>query len=189
MPLPPGLLPRPIAPCSKTGEQVALKVQRPGIERQVARDMTLIRDIARLVSATQFGQRYNVLDLAEEFADALNAELDFTIEAGYTDQLRRNLAHCAWYDPDQLVVPKIYWDLTNSTLMTMEWLEGRPILKADVVAVASRETAKVTRNEATTLLFRAFFKQYFVDGFFHADPHPATSFTSTMAGWPCSTAA
>jgi ubiquinone biosynthesis protein len=176
MPLPPGLLPRPIAPCSKTGEQVALKVQRPGIERQVARDMTLIRDIARLVSATQFGQRYNVLDLAEEFADALNAELDFTIEAGYTDQLRRNLAHCAWYDPDQLVVPKIYWDLTNSTLMTMEWLEGRPILKADVVAVASRETAKVTRNEATTLLFRAFFKQYFVDGFFHADPHPGNIF-------------
>jgi ubiquinone biosynthesis protein len=160
----------------KTGEQVALKVQRPGIERQVARDMTLIRDIARLVSATQFGQRYNVLDLAEEFADALNAELDFTIEAGYTDQLRRNLSHCAWYDPDQLVVPKIYWDLTNSTLMTMEWLEGRPILKADVVAVASRETAKVTRNEATTLLFRAFFKQYFVDGFFHADPHPGNIF-------------
>jgi predicted unusual protein kinase regulating ubiquinone biosynthesis (AarF/ABC1/UbiB family) len=160
----------------KTGEQVALKVQRPGIERQVARDMTLIRDIARLVSATQFGQRYNVLELAEEFADALNAELDFTIEAGYTDQLRRNLSQSSWYDSNQLVVPKIYWDLTNSILMTMEWLEGRPILKADVVAVASRETARVTRNEATTLLFRAFFKQYFVDGFFHADPHPGNIF-------------
>jgi predicted unusual protein kinase regulating ubiquinone biosynthesis (AarF/ABC1/UbiB family) len=159
----------------KDGQQVALKVQRPGIERQVARDMTLIRDIARLVSATQFGQRYNVMELAEEFADALNAELDFTIEAGYTDQLRRNLSHCAWYDPDQLVVPKILWDLTNSTLMTMEWLEGRPILKADVVAT-TRETGKVTRDEATTLLFRAFFKQYFVDGFFHADPHPGNIF-------------
>jgi ubiquinone biosynthesis protein len=160
----------------KDGQQVALKVQRPGIERQVARDMTLIRDIARLVSATQFGQRYNVLELAEEFADALNAELDFTIEAGYTDQLRRNLSQSSWYDSDQLVVPKIYWDLTNSTLMTMEWLDGRPILKADVVAVASRETAKVTRDEATTLLFRTFFKQYFVDGFFHADPHPGNIF-------------
>jgi len=160
----------------KDGRQIALKVQRPGIERQVARDMTLIRDIARLVSATQFGQRYNVLELAEEFADALNAELDFTIEAGYTDQLRRNLSQSSWYDSDQLVVPKIYWDLTNSTLMTMEWLEGRPILKADVVAASSRETAKVTRDEATTLLFRTFFKQYFVDGFFHADPHPGNIF-------------
>jgi len=160
----------------KTGEQVAIKMQRPGIERQVARDMTLIRDIARLVSATQFGQRYNVLELAEEFADALNAELDFTIEAGYTDQLRSNLSQSSWYDSNKLVVPKIYWDLTNSTLMTMEWLEGRPILKADVVAVASRENARISRNEATTLLFRAFFKQYFVDGFFHADPHPGNIF-------------
>ena len=151
-------------------------MQRPGIERQVARDMTLIRDIARLVSATQFGQRYNVLELAEEFADALNAELDFTIEAGYTDQLRSNLSQSSWYDSNKLVVPKIYWDLTNSTLMTMEWLEGRPILKADVVAVASRENARISRNEATTLLFRAFFKQYFVDGFFHADPHPGNIF-------------
>lgn len=160
----------------KDGRQVALKVQRPGIERQVARDMVLIRDIARLVSATQFGQRYNVVDLAEEFADALNAELDFTLEAGYTDQLRRNLAQSSWYDPDQLVVPKILWELTNSTLMVMEWLDGRPILKADVGVALSQEAGKVTRDEATTLLFRAFFKQYFVDGFFHADPHPGNIF-------------
>jgi len=160
----------------KDGRPVALKVQRPGIERQVARDMTLIRDIARLVSATQFGQRYNVVDLAEEFADALNAELDFTIEAGYTDQLRRNLAHCSWYDPSQLVVPQIIWDLTSSTLMTMEWLDGRPLLKADMGVATPGDTGKVTRDAATTLLFRAFFKQYFVDGFFHADPHPGNVF-------------
>jgi predicted unusual protein kinase regulating ubiquinone biosynthesis (AarF/ABC1/UbiB family) len=160
----------------KDGRQVALKVQRPGIEQQVARDMTLIRDIARLVSATQFGQRYNVLELAEEFADALNAELDFTIEAGYTDQLRRNLSQSSWYDSSQLVVPKIFWELTNSTLMTMEWLDGRPILKAELAVPTSPEAGKVTRNEATTLLFRAFFKQYFVDGFFHADPHPGNIF-------------
>ncbi|HIK43419.1 MAG TPA: AarF/ABC1/UbiB kinase family protein [Leptolyngbyaceae cyanobacterium M65_K2018_010] len=152
----------------KNGRPIALKVQRPGIERQVERDMALIRDVARLVSATQFGQRYNVVGLAEEFADALNAELDFTMEAGYTDQLRRNLSKSRWYDARQLVVPEIIWDLTNSKLMAMEWLEGVPMLKADL--------PPERRSQTTTLLFRAFFKQYFVDGFFHADPHPGNVF-------------
>ncbi len=160
----------------KDGRQVALKVQRPGIERQVERDMTLIRDIARLVSATQFGQRYNVVDLAEEFADAINAELDFTTEAGYTDQLRRNLAKSAWYDASQLVVPQIYWDLTNTKIMTMEWLEGTPLLKANLLAEDAHSDVVGLRSAATTLLFRVFLKQYFVDGFFHADPHPGNIF-------------
>lgn len=160
----------------RDGRQVALKVQRPGIERQVERDMTLIRDIARLVSATQFGQRYNVVDLAEEFADALNAELDFTTEAAYTDQLRRNLSKSAWYNASQLIVPEIYWDLTNSKIMAMEWLEGTPLLKANLQADDVHSDSVGLRAQATTLLFRAFFKQYFVDGFFHADPHPGNIF-------------
>ncbi|TVP64835.1 MAG: AarF/ABC1/UbiB kinase family protein [Leptolyngbya sp. LCM1.Bin17] len=160
----------------KDGRPVALKVQRPGIERQVERDMGLIRDIARLVSTTQFGQRYNVVELADEFADALNAELDFTTEAHYTDQLRRNLSNSHWYNPEQLVVPEIFWDLTNSTLMAMEWLDGRPLLKADIVATSQVGSATAVREQASRLLFRAFFKQYFVDGFFHADPHPGNIF-------------
>jgi ubiquinone biosynthesis protein len=160
----------------KDGQPIALKVQRPGIERLVERDMTLIRDIARLVATTQFGQRYNVVELADEFAEALNAELDFTTEASYTEQLRRNLAKSSWYDPQQLVVPKIFWELTNPTLMAMEWLEGRPILKADIVATNQGKSATAVREETSRLLFRAFFKQYFVDGFFHADPHPGNIF-------------
>lgn len=160
----------------KDGQPIALKVQRPGIERLVERDMTLIRDIARLVATTQFGQRYNVVELADEFAEALNAELDFTTEANYTEQLRRNLAKSSWYDPQQLVVPKIFWELTNPTLMAMEWLEGRPILKADIVASTQGKSATAVREDTSRLLFRAFFKQYFVDGFFHADPHPGNIF-------------
>ncbi|MGF1568541.1 MAG: ABC1 kinase family protein [Nodosilinea sp.] len=167
----------------KDGRPIALKMQRPGIERQVERDMTLIRDIARLVSATQFGQRYNVVELAEEFGDALNAELDFTTEAGYTDQLRRNLAKSAWYDSRQLVVPQVYWELTNTKLMAMEWLEGRPLLKTELAPSDHHNSRRgrepevaLSRDDITTLLFRAFFKQYFVDGFFHADPHPGNIF-------------
>jgi ubiquinone biosynthesis protein len=159
----------------KDGRPVALKVQRPGIERLVERDMSLIRDLARLVSSTQFGQRYNILELAEEFTDAIRAELDFRTEAEYTDLLRRNLHKSPWFDPEQIVVPEIFWDLTNSQLLVMEWLDGSPIL-THPIASNPDEAAMEKREAVTTLLFRAFFQQYFVDGFFHADPHPGNMF-------------
>lgn len=159
----------------KGGRPVALKVQRPGIERLVARDTGLIRDVARLVSVTQFGQRYNVIALAEEFSEAIQAELDFTTEANYTDQLRRSVAQGKWYDPKQIVVPEILWELTNPKLLVMEWLEGQPILTAPIAREDS-PAAEVTRGLITTLLFRVFLKQYFLDGLFHADPHPGNIF-------------
>jgi len=159
----------------RDGRAVALKVQRPGIDRLVQRDMALIKDIARLVSATQFGQRNNVMELAEEFHDALNGELDFMTEANHTEQLRRNISRSNWYDPNQIIIPSILWELTNAKLMTMEWLNGRPILTSEIAKVDTA-AAQETRKEVTTLLFRAFFKQYFVDGFFHADPHPGNLF-------------
>ena len=157
------------------GRQVALKVQRPDLEQLVEQDINLIRDVARLVSATQFGQRYNVMELAEEFSDALRDELDFTTEAGFTDRLRRSLAQSRWFDPNQIVIPEIIWELTNPKLMTMEWLQGQPILRSSI-AQAQDEDAQKVRDAVTTLLFRAFFKQFFVDGFFHADPHPGNIF-------------
>lgn len=159
----------------KDGRQVAIKVQRPGIERLVERDMALIRDVARLMSATQFGQRYNVVDLAYEFSEALRAELDFATEAEYTDLLRRNLQNSPWFDSKQILVPQILWEFTNSKLMVMEWLDGAPILTTPV-AKDDSEKADQKRQQITTLLFRAFFKQYFIDGFFHADPHPGNIF-------------
>jgi predicted unusual protein kinase regulating ubiquinone biosynthesis (AarF/ABC1/UbiB family) len=60
--------------------------------------------------------------------------------------------------------------------MVMEWLEGTPLLKANLRAENIHSTDSGLRSAATTLLFRAFFKQYFVDGFFHADPHPGNIF-------------
>ncbi|NEQ30762.1 MAG: AarF/ABC1/UbiB kinase family protein [Leptolyngbya sp. SIO4C5] len=160
----------------RDGQPVALKVQRPGIDKLVARDISLIRDIAKLVSATQFGQRYNVKALAEEFISALEAELDFTTEAAYTQQLRRNLSKSRWFDPSKLVVPQIYWELTNKKIMTMQWLEGKPFLSATITGKQYNGDVQAEREALTTLLFRAFLQQYFLDGFFHADPHPGNLF-------------
>ncbi len=163
----------------KNGQEVALKVQRPGIDKVVPQDIAIIKGLADLVSRTEFGQDYDVMALAEEFTNALQAELDFTQEASYTDQLRRNLSRSRWFDPTQIVVPAIYWELTTEKLMVMEWLEGKPILDAQFSAEQNGEDSgneKKKRQEITTLLFRAFFQQLYVDGFFHADPHPGNLF-------------
>ncbi|MEM8614898.1 MAG: AarF/UbiB family protein, partial [Cyanobacteria bacterium P01_H01_bin.105] len=157
----------------KNGQPVALKIQRPGIELQVRRDMALIRDIAKLVSSTQFGQRYNVVALADEFSSALKAELDFTTEAAYTDQLRQNLAKSQWVAANQIAIPEIIWPLTQPKVLVMQWLDGQPILSA---ALGGYGVTAENRNALSQLLFRSFFQQYFIDGFFHADPHPGNLF-------------
>ncbi|NCS42716.1 MAG: AarF/ABC1/UbiB kinase family protein [Microcystis aeruginosa BS11-05] len=159
-----------------SGEEVAIKVLRPGIEKIVAQDSALIKGIADLVALTEFGQSYDVVNLAEEFIKAVNAELDFTQEGHYTDQLRYNLTQSRWSEPKQLVIPKIYWHLTNSRLLVLEWLEGKQILEADVSRPATEQAISQRKSEITRILFRSFFQQIYIDGFFHADPHPGNIF-------------
>ncbi|AFY39509.1 ABC-1 domain-containing protein [[Leptolyngbya] sp. PCC 7376] len=153
----------------RNGKAVALKVQRPGIDQIVSQDTVLITGIAELAALTEIGQDYDVVALAKDFTKAVNAELDFRTEAGYTDQLRRNLSKSRWFDQQQLAIPEINWDLTTRKLLVMEWLDGKPLLEGDV-------PSKKQRQAITTILFRAFFQQIFVDGFFHADPHPGNIF-------------
>jgi predicted unusual protein kinase regulating ubiquinone biosynthesis (AarF/ABC1/UbiB family) len=155
------------------GREVALKVQRPGIDVTIAQDIALIQGIADLVARTDFGQTYDIRSTAAEFTKALAAELDFTREASYTDQLRRNLSQSRWFDPTQIVIAEIYWDLTTEKLLVMQWLDGVPLLSLDL---SGDEEPSIRRKAITTLLFRAFFQQLYVDGFFHADPHPGNLF-------------
>ncbi|MDJ0620573.1 MAG: AarF/ABC1/UbiB kinase family protein [Calothrix sp. MO_192.B10] len=160
----------------KNGQQVALKVQRPGIDVVVAQDISLIKGLAELVALTDLGKDYDMVAIAEEFTTALQAELDFTTEGKYTEQLSRNLSSSKWFDPQQLIIPKIYWNLTTSKLLVIEWLEGVPILSSKLCNSETEEQTKKPRREITTLLFRAFFQQIYIDGFFHADPHPGNIF-------------
>ena len=159
-----------------TGQKVALKVQRPGIDIVVAQDISLIKSLAELVSRTEFGKNFDIVGLAEEFSGALTAELDFTTEAEYTEQLRQNLSDTKLFDTDKLVIPQIFDDLTTTKLLTIEWLDGMPILEATLPATRDNKDEAAQRSELTTVLFRAFFKQVYIDGFFHADPHPGNIF-------------
>jgi ubiquinone biosynthesis protein len=159
-----------------TGEEVAIKVLRPGIEKIVAQDSSLIKAIADLVSLSEFGQNYAIDKLAEEFTKAVNSELDFTQEGSYTDRLRYNLSQSRWQETKELVIPKVYWELTNSQMLVLEWLDGKQILEADLSIPKNEQTIREKRARITRILFRSFFQQMYIDGFFHADPHPGNIF-------------
>lgn len=158
------------------GRLVAIKIQRPGIDAIVVRDIALIHSIAELMTNTAFGKRYDIVGLAEEFATALRAELDFTQEAQHTEKLRHNLAQGQWFDPKRIVVPEIHQSLTTPTMLIMEWLDGVPILSAKLQGKDYNGNLAAEQQSLTTLVFRSFFQQYLVDGFFHADPHPGNLF-------------
>ncbi|MGD1873452.1 MAG: ABC1 kinase family protein [Mastigocoleus sp.] len=158
------------------GREAALKVQRPGIDVTVSRDISLIEGIADLVARTEFGQTYEIKNIANEFCEALEAELDFIREASFTDQLRQNFSRSKWFDPNKLVVAKIFWEWTTDKLLVMEWLDGEPILSASLSNNPNGKDVTTIRKEVTSLLFRAFSQQLYIDGFFHADPHPGNIF-------------
>jgi ubiquinone biosynthesis protein len=160
----------------KNGQPVAVKIQRPGIDITVDRDISMFKQIAVLLSTTKFGKRYNIVSLADEFSNSLQNELDFTLEATYTDQLRHNLAQGKWFDPAQIVVPQVYPELSSKKILVLEWLEGKPFLQAKLEGKNYGGDVKAERHAFTTLLFRAFLQQYLTDGFFHADPHPGNLF-------------
>ncbi|NET27699.1 MAG: AarF/ABC1/UbiB kinase family protein [Okeania sp. SIO1I7] len=160
----------------KDGTEVALKVQRPGIDRIIDKDTSLLKSLAELVSFTDFGNDYDIVSLAEEFSVALKAELDFTKEAGYTDELRRDLSTSKWFDPKQIMLPKVYWELTTPKILVLEWLNGKPILSAKVKGINNNGDVDAEKQALSTLLCRAFFQQFYINGFFHADPHPGNIF-------------
>ncbi|MBD1912305.1 MULTISPECIES: AarF/ABC1/UbiB kinase family protein [unclassified Leptolyngbya] len=161
------------------GRAVAVKVQRPGLSVAVERDISLIQFLAALVAQTDFGQYYDIVSLAEEFVQALRAELDFMKEARATEQLRQNLSTSHWFDPTQITIPEIIWPLTSEQVLVMEWIEGKPLLNALRDESTELHESAEEQRAIADLLLRAFFQQVCLDGFFHADPHPGNLFYMT----------
>ncbi|MDA8235849.1 MAG: AarF/ABC1/UbiB kinase family protein [Clostridia bacterium] len=147
----------------QSGEDVVVKIQRPGIEQIIKTDLEILFDLARLVEArTKWGKFYKVMDMAEEFARAIREETDYTIEGRNADRLAANFAH------DKLVViPKVIWEHSGSKVLVMEYVESVKINDFAALEKADYNKEQIARNLANGL-----FKQIYIHGFFHADPHP-----------------
>jgi len=147
----------------KTGEEVVVKVQRPGVESLVEEDLAILRDLARMASGrTTWGQIYDLPGMVEEFSATLLGEMDYLREGRNADRIRRSFA-----GEPHLRVPTIYWEYTTKRVLTMERLRG---IKVDDLPALDR--AGIDRKALAETGARLVLKMVLEDGFYHADPHP-----------------
>ncbi|NLC59172.1 MAG: AarF/ABC1/UbiB kinase family protein [Armatimonadetes bacterium] len=145
------------------GTAVVVKVQRPGIRRVIETDLENLQDYARLATARfEWARVLNLVDLVEEFQLTLREELDYTREGRNMDRLRENLK-----SERRICVPTVHWHLTTARVLTQERIRGTKITEVETLRAKG-----IDPQELAQALGDAFMRQFFVDGFFHADPHP-----------------
>lgn len=149
-----------------SGEAVAVKVQHPWLEASLAADLALLGTLLGAWTAVTGRGRETGRRLFDEFAAALRDELDFEREAAVAREIAANLA-----SEPHIVVPEIVPELTTRRVLTMHFHAA--------VGIADREGLSrlgVAPGAVLAILARAYAKQVFVDGLFHADPHPGNLF-------------
>ena len=151
----------------KSGDEVVVKVLRPGIEKTIRRDVGLLEIIARLANRYwKEARRLHPIEVVDDYKRTILDELDLQREAGNASQLRRN-----WEGSDILFVPEIYWDLTSKNVLVMERIHGTPISDIDSLKQQGISMKKLGEQGV-----EVFFTQVFRDNFFHADMHPGNIF-------------
>lgn len=153
------------------GHKVAVKVRRPGIRAVFDSDIRNLRRAALLGDAVGLLGSLSLTDVVDEFAGWTRRELDLTIEGRTADRLRSNALP---YE----VVPQIHWNLTREEILTMEFIEGTTLvqvmdlLERGRVDLILKQLPNLDITLAGDRIAHAVLNQLFVNGFFHADPHP-----------------
>ncbi len=151
----------------RDGRAVAVKVQRPGIRELIASDIEALRDFAGwFEKRTEVGRRYAVAALVEEFNSSIMRELDYELEAQNMLRLKRNMAEFP-----HILVPSPTPELCTQRVLTMDFVAGLKVSRVGPLIQANMNGEKIA-----DALLEAYLKQVFVDGFFHADPHPGNVF-------------
>jgi len=143
------------------GELVAVKVQRPNLRQGIESDLGLLRYLAQILEAViEETGIYTPTGIIDEFDRAIHEELDFTNEARNAKAMAAASAK-----RDFLVIPQVHDDLSSSTVLTLDFVEGVKV--TEVTVAAGYDPEQVAKH-----IIDASFKQLFEDGLFHGDPHP-----------------
>jgi predicted unusual protein kinase regulating ubiquinone biosynthesis (AarF/ABC1/UbiB family) len=146
-----------------TGEEVAVKVQRPNLRERVGFDVAVLARITRRLSRyPTFTENADWEGMLREFRETIAEEMDYAREGRNADRFRENFRE--WR---AVRVPRIHWTHTTPRVITMEFIRGTKV--TDIEGLKARRISPVKVNR---LLVRAYLKQLLEDGFFHADPHP-----------------
>jgi ubiquinone biosynthesis protein len=149
------------------GEEVCVKVQRPGIDKKINLDLNLMRYFAsRSIRNYPELEAINIPGLIDEFGRTINKELDFRHEAANVVRFMHNFKD----DPD-IYVPKVYKEFTTEKILVEEFIDGIKISEMGAILFAGSDPVDLARKA-----LRLVFEQIFTHGFFHADPHPGNIF-------------
>jgi ubiquinone biosynthesis protein len=151
----------------KDGEEVAVKVQRPGIKKIIEVDLEIMLHLATLMERhIEEMSLYQPVKIVGEFARTLEKEIDYTIEATNMERIARNFLNDL-----TIYVPKVFRDTTTESILTTEFVEGIKVSEIDRLEKAGLDRKLITVRGADIVL-----KQIIKHGFFHADPHPGNIF-------------
>ncbi|MCK4650099.1 AarF/ABC1/UbiB kinase family protein [Candidatus Pacearchaeota archaeon] len=151
----------------KNGKKVAVKIQRPNIEKTIDEDLDILTFFANLIDKyIPSLEIYNPKGLVEEFEKTIKKELNYEIEGNNILRFHQNFK-----DSETVVVPKIYQDYSTKKILTMSFIEGTKISELWRIKGKWLNKKTIAQNGID-----AFFKQILIYGFFHADPHPGNIF-------------
>ncbi|QZZ23607.1 AarF/ABC1/UbiB kinase family protein [Leptothermofonsia sichuanensis E412] len=146
-----------------SGEEVVVKVQRPGLLKLFAIDLAILKGIARYFqNHPDWGRGRDWLGIYDECCRILYQEVDYLNEGRNADTFRRNFRNEDWVN-----VPRVYWRYASPRVLTLEYLPGIKISHYEALEAAGLDRKALARMGA-----RAYLQQLLNDGFFHADPHP-----------------
>lgn len=149
------------------GRAVAVKVQRPGIQDQVAMDLDALIELAAFLDRhVDIARRYMLQASMEEFRKAILSELDFRQEARNLVLLAENLR-----EHEKIVVPMPVAGFSTAKVLAMDYIRGQK-----VTSIVPLRRQEINGSDLAAELFRAYLKQILIDGWYHADPHPGNVF-------------
>lgn len=151
------------------GQEVAVKVLRPNIQKTIEKDLSLMNTGASVIQRLfADGKRLKPKEVVAEFDKYLHDEINLMNEAANAAQIRRQFK-----DSKMLIVPDVYFSHSTNQVMTMEWMNGTPI--SDIATLRAKN---IDLKKLAVFGVEIFFTQVFQYGFFHADMHPGNIFVA-----------
>ena len=150
----------------RTGEIVAVKVQRPDIRTTVQTDLEILDDITRMMEANlSWAKTYQVRNMMKELSNSLLAELDYQTEGRNGERIAKQ-----FQDIPEIVVPKIYWDYSTNEVLTIDYISGVKVNHIETLSEEGYNLKLIARRITDSML-----QQILMEGFFMATPILETS--------------
>ncbi|MEH2286065.1 ABC1 kinase family protein [Nostoc sp.] len=153
----------------KTGEEVAVKVQRPDLREGITIDLYILRNLAAWVQKKVKRVRSDLVGILDELGDRIFEEMDYIHEGENAERFFELYGHIK-----DVYIPKIYWEYTNRRVLTMEWINGTKLTQTQEISAQGIDARYLIEVGVQCSL-----RQLLEHGFFHADPHPGNLLATT----------